>query len=141
MMYAIAFGSIAILALGGCGDPRSVAPTAPGGVGAHLITLGDWFLWIGAASLGLAVASRIVLGIASLAGGPLGAIAGFIPSGILFSTGVTGIAIGSSFIWLGNNPWMLGLAIGIAVVAFGWHHRDDIRRWLGLGPAPQPKAT
>ncbi len=98
-------------------------------VGAHLISAGDWCLWIGVAvlvlgfGLGLAGAGKIIPA----------AIVRLLPS-----IGGSGIVVGSSLLWLGEYPWVLGVSIGVSVVAFALHHRDDIRKWLHIGTPTQP---
>lgn len=42
------------------------------------------------------------------------------------------IAIGAALVWIGNNPWVLGVAIALVAAALGLRYRRVIARWLGV---------
>lgn len=91
-----------------------------GGLGAHLITSGDWCLGLGILCLVVGLALRF------------SGSSGFLTR-LATSFGCAGIAVGSSLIWFGEHPWIIGVTAGLSLVALALHHRDDLRKWLHIG--------
>jgi hypothetical protein len=97
------------LALTGCDDVRgSNRPPAPGtGVGQTLVSIGLYFTWAGSFALGI---------------GFLGVVACFVMPAIaglrellgdIAVIGLASLLLGSSFIWLGNNAWLLAVSVAL----------------------------
>ncbi len=92
----------------GCADSRGPNHgESKTGVGETLVSIGLYFTWAGSFVLGLGV---------------LGIVACFVmPALVTFREllgdiaviGLAAVLLGSSFIWLGNNPWILAVAIGL----------------------------
>jgi len=132
----------AALFLAACGTAR---PLTSGGdettsVAAQLAALGSTFLWLGGIAAGLGVVVRIASAVSFIAG-PL-AFLGRIPGlgGILSlipTAGAASVAVGACFIWLGNRPWLLGVALVATGLAVAYRHRASMRRWLRVRPDAQ----
>lgn len=96
-----------LMALTGCGGPRGSNPGEETSVGETLVSIGFYFTWAGSIALGIGF-----LGVVACFVMP--AIAGF--RELLSDIAVIGLAsvlLGSSFIWLGNNTWLLAVAVGL----------------------------
>lgn len=107
-----------------CSDARSHHPGNPGtgstGVGATLTTIGDWFTWVGAIGMGIgAIGAFASIFIAALK--PVAELLGEIAA-----CGFVAILIGCSLIWLGNNPWLLVVCIGLVCVLLLIRYRDGV---------------
>lgn len=126
---------ILALFVAGCSF-RAEPPHVPT-VAETICSWGSWVLGSGIACLGLGVVARLLIkfAAASIFGVVAGIALDFVPFGVFASFGATGITIGAALTYLGNHPWILALAIVLTGVAFALHHLDDIRRWLGYGPA------
>lgn len=134
----------AVILLGGCtrfSQPCAEQP-APGGLGAELLRLGQWFLWIGAGAAVVGLAARAAFTVASLAS--VGAWLAGIPiigpvikgvAAFVASLGALAFVVGCASIWLADNLWAFWLSVGTAGMVVAWVHRRDIRRGLGIGTA------
>lgn len=136
----------AAMFLSSCGTSRPLPDGAaePTGVGAQLAALGSTFLWLGGIAAGLGLVARIASAVSFLAG-PL-AFLGRIPGigsivSLITTAGAAAVAVGACFIWLGDRPWLLGVALVATGLAVAYRHRASLRRWLRVRPdAPEVKA-
>ncbi len=101
------------------------------GVGATLGAIGQLFTWAGGIGMGVCA---LAAAISAIYAKPLvtfcleGIVACFIA--LLF---------GSSFIWLGNNPWLLGICIVLSVALVCVRYRDNIASLLHITITPLKK--
>lgn len=119
----------AVPLLAGCwtwGSVRGEACDSPT-VGETLGDIGYWFTWGGG----------LLMGIATLA-----LLASFFPAtAVLFSVirpylaeaiaiGFASVLVGSSLLWLGAHPWLLGACVVLVLAWFAWRHRARLARLL-----------
>jgi hypothetical protein len=121
-----------------CGDAaRVVHPgAAPDeGVGSTLQAIGHLGMWAGA--LGVAACSLAMLAsVLSIVSSFLG-IRPFLVDGIVLSAAL--LLVGASFDFLGEHPWLLGVALGLVGALLLIRYRLIIERDLGIAPAvPAP---
>lgn len=130
----------AVLLLCSCGEFRGSLPggsTSAGGqhVGDILCSIGVYALWAGSTAVFVA---------------GLGAIASVVPYTALFVApfrgylaelgilGVGAILIGSSFVYVGDHPWIIAVTSAVVALAAAVRYRA---RWLplfGISPASPP---
>lgn len=108
-LIGILVAAMFIMALTGCGNDRGSNQGESGqtGVGETLVSIGLWFTWAGSFALGIGFIGRVASFV-------MPALAPF--REILGDIAVVGLAsllLGSSFVWLGNNPWVLAVAVGL----------------------------
>ena len=111
--------------LTGCFDERGSNPEeCKTGVGSTLVSIGLYFTWAGSFALGLGV---------------LGMVACFVfPAIVAFREflgdiaviGLASVLLGSSFIWLGNNPWALAVAIGLLAALLLYRYWPRVVRFF-----------
>jgi hypothetical protein len=106
-------------------DPGQATPILVG----QLQSVGQILLWSGAGILALGVGIRIagVLGIL----GPIAIVSRLVP--FLPGIGIANLTIGCALVWLSDNLWVLGVSFALTALAFGFHYRRHIRRWLVAG--------
>lgn len=118
--------------LTGCGDARGSLPGGSPSHGQHvsstLLALGGIITWAG----GAAIASGLLACAASFFPWTsfLGAFRSlFIELAVL---GLGSVLVGSAFLWAGDHPWVLGIAIGLVVLALALRYRGWLVVALGL---------
>lgn len=137
-MIRILFIVIACIFAAGCDDARGLpGENTPGHhptVGATLGHIGSWITYAGSA---LAAIGSLALAASFF---PWTAFLAVFRSAIIeaIALGFTAILVGASLIWLGNNPWLLAVTIGLVVLFLGVRYRARIRRLLGF---PKVKTT
>ncbi len=125
MVAAILFAAATAIWLVGCGDSRGSNPEGEGtGVGATLVSIGLWFTWAGSFALGIGF-----LGVVACFVMP--AIAGFRELlGDIAVIGLAAVLLGSSFIWLGENTWLLAVAIGLLAAFLLYRYWPRVARMV-----------
>lgn len=117
--------AILLMLLTGCGDARGSNPGGnETGVGETLVAIGLYFTWAGSFVLGI---------------GALGVVACFVfPAllpfreflGDIAVVGLASVLLGSSFIWLGNNTWLLAVVIGLLLLFLGYRYWPRVVRFF-----------
>lgn len=119
---------IALMSMTGCASrPLTSAPTPAPGPGGTLAALGATLVWVGGIVSTVGVVGRVIL---AAGGGFLALIPGV--SGILIyavTGGLACLAVGSSFIYLSENLWILWVTVVLSALAWAGLHIDDLRRW------------
>jgi hypothetical protein len=91
----------------GCGEPRGENQGDETGVGETLVSIGLWFTYAGSFAFGIGLLGRVACLV-------MPAIAGFAELlGDIAVIGLASLLLGTSFIWLGNNPWVLAVVVGL----------------------------
>jgi Ca2+/Na+ antiporter len=112
--------------LSGCGDDRGANR---GGadqteVGETLVSIGLLFTWAGSAAIGLGVLGLV----ACLVFPAIAAFREFL--GDIAVVGLASLLLGTSFIWLGNHPWVLAVAVGLLAAFLGYRYWPRLVRAL-----------
>lgn len=131
LLTALLFSLIVVLMVCACGDARggNQGGHAPG-VGSTLVSIGLWFTWAGSFALGIGIIGRVACLV-------MPALAGF--AELLSDLAVIGLAtllLGTSFIWLGNNAWLLAVVVVLLLALIGFRYRVRLARLLRLKKGP-----
>lgn len=128
-----------MLLLAGCASVFDRGSNPPGhhaaqhSAGSILLDLGYWFTWAGGAAMGLAALALA----ASLFVPVLGLVRTYIAEvGIL---GFAAVLVGSCFLWLGANPWVLAVCVAMVGAFLVLRYRRALARACGFGPVREPK--
>lgn len=118
--------------LTGCGDARGSLPGGSPPHGQHVagtfLALGDLLTWAGGCALAF---------------GLLACAATFFPWTAFLSVfrsafveisvlGLGAALVGSAFLWVGDHPWVLGVTIGLVVLALAYRYRGWLVVALGM---------
>ncbi len=124
-LIGLLVAALIYLALTGCSGSREANPgDDQTGVGETLVSIGFYFTWAGSIALGIGF-----LGVVACFVMP--AIAGFRELlGDIAVIGLASVLLGSSFIWLGNNPWVLAVAIGLLVAFLVYRYWPRVARMV-----------
>ncbi len=124
-LIGLLVAALIYLALTGCSGSREGNPgDDETGVGETLVSIGLYFTWAGSFVLGIGA-----LGVVACLVMP--AIAGFRELlGDIAVIGLAAVLLGSSFIWLGNNPWVLAVAIGLLVAFLVYRYWPRVARMV-----------
>lgn len=115
--------------LAGCwpwGSVRGEGGTGNGHtVGDTLADIGYWFTWGGGLVMGVA-ALALVASFFPATAVILSVVRPYIAEAI--AIGFAAVLVGSSLLWLGAHPWLLGVIIGLVVVGLCWRYRARLSR-------------
>ncbi len=125
------------LLLTGCGWNRGLPQ--PGGVcggsaSAVVASLGYWFAWAGGLAIGASLAAALACAFTGTLVTCLHWIVEIAIGGLMF------LLLGTSFLWLSDHMWLLGVVIGLVALFFGVRYRAALARLLHITANPMPKA-
>ena len=104
------------------------------GVGAQLAAIGGWFTLIGGFGLGFSALGVVASLLFSTVLGGFRKLFGEIAVCCFVS-----VLIGASLTWLGNNPWLLAVCIGLTAILIGLRYRVGLAVLWDYIINPTPK--
>lgn len=136
---------IAIAVLCGCADSRGSLPpigSPPHGqhVGDTLNAIGFWIVSIGAIGLAASVLAVIASAISFLGISLAPQVRTWIIEAAILC--FAAILVGSTFMWVGDHPWMVLVACGLVALGLVVRYRSLVLALFNLGvPQPAPTVT